>query len=107
MAVNGLIDIYFFGDHIQCRGLKNIAMDELQNSLQAGVDQDLDFDHMRRIFGKEEWESEEPIRNFAIAALYWHVCAQKFYSAQEASNLLEDYPTAFTEFLQYQIQMHH
>jgi hypothetical protein len=75
-AVNDLIDIYFFGDHIQCNGLKNIAMDELQNSHQAGIDQDLDFDHMRRSFGKEEWESKEPIRKFAIAALYWHVWAQ-------------------------------
>lgn len=106
-AVNDLIDIYFFGDHIQCNGLKNITMDELQNSHQAGIDQDLDFDHMRRSFGNEEWESKEPIRKFAIAALYWHVWAQKFYSAQETFDLLEDDPTAFTEFLQYQIQMYH
>ena len=56
------------------------------------------FDHMRRIFGKEEWESEEPIRKITIAALYWHVCAQKFYSPQEAFNLLEDYPLRSTSY---------
>lgn len=83
---NKLIEAYIFGDKYGCNDFKNLSMDVLQNSLQAGHNL-LANDSILEILDNTGSSKTAPIRKFCAALMFYDVT----YDVRSRASSLQDY----------------